>query len=168
MARSDTDEARSLVRHIEEAFAQRAYPGDANLVEDVGDEEEEILRDMAGKHWRDLSAKFLRLHEDALCFLSPEGFRFFLPGYLIASIVDPSGADIIPENLFVVLFPPREEQADKAGMWHTWWEDRVNGLTEEERRAIRSWLEYMIDYSDPTVLSEEGIRFWGLTQEGEG
>jgi len=168
MARSDTNEARLVLRQIEEAFAQRAYPGDAHLVKGVGDEEEEILRDMAGKHWRDLSAKFLRLHQDALFFLSPEGFRFFLPGYLIASIVDPAEADVIPGCLFVVLFPPREDQADNAGLLQKGWEDRVNGLTEEERQAIRSWLEYEMDDYDRTLVSDEGIRFWGLTEEREG
>ena len=80
MGRSDKKKVKSIRRQIEKAFARRRYPGDHNLVPGVGgqsaDDEEEIMRDMAGKHWRDLSAEFLFLHRPALFFSHLRPFAF--------------------------------------------------------------------------------------------
>lgn len=170
MARAHRNTAKAVRGQIEKAFAHRAYPGDENLVAGVSpqsaDDEEEIARVMRGKHWKGLSVQFLRLHESGLYFLSPEAFRFYLPAYLIASIVDPNKADIIAENLFTAFAFPAE---DISPARIKWWADRMNGFTEAEKQAIKSWLEYMIDsepgYLTRQDLSEEGIRFWGLADD---
>ena len=52
-----------------------------------------------GTKWGDHNVKELRTHESALCFFTPEAFRYYLPAFMLAEVREPEIADIIAEDL---------------------------------------------------------------------
>ncbi|MDP9121216.1 MAG: hypothetical protein M3O15_07590 [Acidobacteriota bacterium] len=78
---------------IQAAFDPVPYPGDERLLmqpEIHSLEGEEIQSAFSGRHWSEVAAETFVYHHQALFFLSPEAFQFFLPGYLIAGIRSPN------------------------------------------------------------------------------
>jgi hypothetical protein len=73
---------------IHDAFGKNEYPGDSHLQGSFqGCEPFEEVGPFQGKtDWTRLEAEFLDAHADALSFFSQEGFRFFLPAYLVADL----------------------------------------------------------------------------------
>jgi hypothetical protein len=81
-------DTESVIRLIREAFGKNEYPGDPYLQGSTeGCEPFEEVGPFQGKtDWTRLEAEFLDAHADALSFFSEEGFRFFLPAYLVADL----------------------------------------------------------------------------------
>src|ERR1051326_6395053 len=94
-----------LKLRIEEAFGEMPYPGHEHLVLCDCWECKEIKSALKGLHWRDVSFDMLNSLRDALPFLCPEGFRFYLPAFMIISIMDWDRADVIPANVIRHLTP---------------------------------------------------------------
>src|SRR5947207_15556364 len=76
-----------VTREVEEAFTDVPYPGDDSIVTaPLNWEAMEVRSDFRGKHWQDLiNPTSLREHK-LLCLFSAEGFRFYLPAYLIGVV----------------------------------------------------------------------------------
>src|SRR5215212_2521611 len=92
----------TLCLRIDESFGGMPYPGDARIVLDNSGyhlECEEIKSALRGNHWRNVSFETLDQLRSALAFLSPEGYRFYLPAFMISSIVDFGRADVIPDEV---------------------------------------------------------------------
>jgi hypothetical protein len=85
----------ALIDTIAAAFADTPYPGDNNLCDSaMGDEPAEYAMEFRGLDWRTMHPKFLSYNHASLSFLTGEGFRYFLPAYLICDLHEyPSGAN---------------------------------------------------------------------------
>jgi len=59
---------------------------------------DEIRAYLRGKNWEDLSFPELRGCQ-ALALLTPAAFRYYLPGYMLATLSDWSEADMIPMGI---------------------------------------------------------------------
>src|SRR2546428_8535138 len=94
-----------LKLRIEEAFGGMPYPGDEHIVYGCCWECEDIKSALKGLHWRDVSFEILDNLRAALPFLVPEGFRFYLPAYMIISIMDFNRADVISDSVINQLTP---------------------------------------------------------------
>ncbi len=106
----------SICLHINDEFGTMPYPGDEHIVLDntgLHIECEEIKRALRGTHWRNVSFEILDKLTSALSFLSPEGYRFYLPAFMIISIVDFPRADIIPGEVVRSLTLPIESDIDR-------------------------------------------------------
>lgn len=98
----DLSASRSaLVEAIGSAFRDAVYPGDAHIVSPFeGDLERDEIRDMLKRHhWRDVSFDMLDKLRTALPFLSPEGFRFYIPAFLIYCVSDFYRSDVASHNV---------------------------------------------------------------------
>lgn len=94
----DDPETAALVAEINAAFDQAPYPGDDNVCLVGGQEEEASLYalEFQGLDWRTLHPSLLAQNFLGLNFFTADGFRYFLPAYLVADLIDlgiPSGAD---------------------------------------------------------------------------
>lgn len=86
------DKLMAVKRQIEAAFSDVPYPGDKT--EDLvrlfaGDEGIEIADALKGKHWRALPIDILLTNHflaQSLSHMQPKAFRFYLPGFLIATL----------------------------------------------------------------------------------
>jgi uncharacterized protein DUF6714 len=136
-----------LCLRIDEAFKDTLYPGDEHIVFDNSGshlECEKVKGILKGRHWRNVSFEVLEQLRSALFFMSPEGYRFYLPAFMIFSIVDFYRADVIPDEIIQSLTPP--VAADIAGISarheippelqpfsQDQWEAIVKTLVESER-----------------------------------
>ena len=126
---------------IQRAFTSSRYPGDARLVFDNsgGDLEcTQVAHAFKGKQWSDLSVSFLRLYPDSLFFLSPEAYWFYLPAYLLASVLSYRCADIITINVVYSLTPPANKGSERDCF-----DAKIQGFSPEQRAAIKAFLEFL-------------------------
>ena len=108
---------RALVADIRAAFADVPVPA-VVVAEDCWERDSEAV--FVGRCWRDLDdVTLLRRHADMLFWFSAEAFRHYLPAFLLAAILHPREADIIPLTLVSVL---TREEWDAA-----LFEERVRG-----------------------------------------
>jgi hypothetical protein len=94
-----TNRAQILSQRLEEAFGHIPVPEPEETVYDSsGDDLEflEVAELLGGRHWRELDADDLMYQHDALAFLSPEDFRFYLPAFVRFALLDFDAADLIP------------------------------------------------------------------------
>jgi hypothetical protein len=145
------DEKEALITQIHAAFANTIYPGDDNLINANHCQEcADIYEAFRGKQWESLTdVRFLRRYEAALSLLYPEAFRYYLPAFMRAALVDHETADVILDGLEFHLSPPEkdgfldQESLQKYGYTHTdSWLRRVSSFTTEQKSAIRAYLEF--------------------------
>jgi hypothetical protein len=110
-------DAAALCKLIDGAFGVMPYPGDEHIVYDNSGSHLEcagIKSALKGHHWRDVSFDALDHLREALSFLSPEGFRFYLPAFMVISIADFYRADVIPDGVIHKLTPPRVSDIEES------------------------------------------------------
>jgi hypothetical protein len=151
---------------IESAFSAAPYPDD--LVLDPSPyhlESKEIQAAFAGKRWQDLPLPVLRHHHQSLAFLTPQGFRYFLPAYLLACIDDYEGAGDIPSSVLYHLTPPEDDDPRACAFFRA----RVDTLSVAEKKAIRAFFEAMRDEHGEDDDWELSLRrFWAAAPGPDG
>jgi len=133
-------EATALVRAIEAAFGNLSVPGDDNLVlNDSGSHLEcnQVKAKFRGRHWRSLSLSDLTGEADSLAFFTPEAFRFFLPAFVRASVLDYDRSDLIPMVVVGALMRPTDPC---LASYH---EARIATLTGKQKRVLRQFLSFL-------------------------
>ena len=168
----------TIIEKIQTAFAGNEFPGPRFLqgsfegcepYDEVGPFEKQ-------EDWREIEARFLDGHANALSFFSEAGFRYFLPAYLISDLrgelytADPlfhlthgfsDRTTEVPGNgrTFEIrhgksaFINPRRYGAITS---HDYARFRLSIFTREEARAIVAYLEYKRD-SDPDAIDRKAI-----------
>ncbi|KFA90911.1 DUF6714 family protein [Archangium violaceum] len=130
----------ALQRQIEAAFADAPHPGDDRIGYDADDwESAELARAFKGRQWKELSPVELQYHSSS--FLSSEGFRYYLPAYLLAALED--HGNLMPHTVYGLTLPQGsspEEQRLRA-----WQLERFEVLSPTQKRAVRAFLEFARD-----------------------
>ena len=91
-----------LLAEITAAFENEPYPGNLNLLEDNSgyDLEATNIRNALKAHtWQQLPDKVMAYEQSGYAWLSPMGFKYYLPAYLCFAVRDYYEADSIPVNL---------------------------------------------------------------------
>jgi hypothetical protein len=91
----------TLCRHIRESFGPMPYPGDDKIVSGYNSEDKEILRLLKGHHCQEVSWLSLDLLREELILLTPEGFRFYLPAFMLICLLDYYRADVTSSHVTV-------------------------------------------------------------------
>jgi len=128
---------------LQSAFTQE-YPGDDQLVYDNSGyhlECNEVLAAFRGKHWREVPFETLRYESAALSFMTPAAYRYYLPAYLLACILDYAEADMIPDTVVFSLIPPTDPKSVK--IYGESYRRCMAGFTPAQRDTLRSFLEFM-------------------------
>jgi hypothetical protein len=146
-------DAETLCRRIHDSFGPLPYPGDDRLVTGNYYEDERILRLLKGFHWQEVSWLNLDQLRDALLYLTPEGFRFYLPAFMIICIQDFYRADVTVHYVMNGLTltraadarwnPSRAEEYERY--WRNCFFERVSGFNAPQAKVIREFLEHMRD-----------------------
>jgi hypothetical protein len=149
MARIRKDDVIAL---IEQAFADTEYPEGAKITNcswQNCDECAEIAREFEGRTWKTLTdVAFLRRYEAALALMTPEAFRYYLPAFMRAAVIDPKTADVILDGLEFNLSLERgasfdEEWLVQFGYTRTDYQlRRISGFTSDQKKTIRAYLEF--------------------------
>jgi hypothetical protein len=89
-----------VLAQIDAAFSDVPRPSNDDLLHPNCFDDNDIAALYAVANWRDLSDAMVENEYAALFFLSPEGFRFFIPAYMTFSLRHPtSGAAAVQSTL---------------------------------------------------------------------
>jgi hypothetical protein len=135
------ERVKLVEENIRQAFKDSSYPGDSNLVTIKGSydfERQEIFESFVGKHWEEVSLDTIKFHHEALCFFTPEAYRFYLPAFLLATAGFYYQADNIPgsvvSSLNVSNMPDHERDRFMA---------IISGFSYRQKKAILSFLKFL-------------------------
>ena len=153
-----------ILKIIEEAFRDRPYPGDnhlASLEPPVSFEYSDVTKYFKGKHWKEITWKSLEKDYpgeacSCLCFMTPEAARFYLPAYMVIAINNYDEADVVASTALNFLLPP-------PSFSMTWWKERVSLFSQNEKKAIVAFLEYLKEkHGDdyPVCGPKEALEYW--------
>lgn len=126
-----------LIALIEQAFADTVYPGDDKIINGSHCEEcAGIAEAFIGKRWSSLTdVKFLRRYESALNLMYSEAFRYYLPAFMRAAVIDPKTADVILHSLEFNLMTHHSESYEKFIV-------RISGFTRKQKQAIKAYMKF--------------------------
>jgi hypothetical protein len=159
--------ARQLV---EAAFASRPYPGDEGIADSDprydSYEGHAVTAFHRGKRWQEITLRHLLddyAGDPSAClgFMTPEGWRYYLPAYLLIALAWDEG-DIVADATVGTLTHPRARAesftrvADDLGLepeavleaHAKRFEQRISGLSDAEVGAARAVLTYLADRVD--------------------
>jgi hypothetical protein len=149
-------DSRSVRAEIEAAFCDVPQPDRDQLVYDASYPDVAAIRDaFAGRAWKELDVSFLRSNVEAVNFLTPEGLRYYLPAFMIASMLEPKRADVIPLFLCLSLTPPKSGGSDFSGFRR-----RMEVFNPPQENAIREYLNYALEHLGIREAKRALHRFW--------
>lgn len=134
------DQVAALLERLEAAFGELPMPEDDHLVfDDSGYHLEcnQVKAKFRGRHWRSLSPTDLQGEADSLAFFTPEAFRFFLPAYVRASVLDYERADLIPMVVVGALARPGD-----PGLL-SYFQSRIGALDVPQRAVLKEFLAFL-------------------------
>ncbi len=116
----------------------------------------EVQHDFRGLDWRHLHPDFLSLHSSALGFFTPLAFRYFIPAYLIADILEVSGN---ANPVFHLADVPSERQDSFSTIFY----EKVGQLNGTERRAVIDYLRFQLEQGcefDHAAIEKALANYW--------
>ena len=173
-------EKDQIIKVIIDAFKDEKYPGDSNIVYDNSGthlECEQVKEAFTGQLWEKLHENFLFENRTALSFFSKEGFKYFIPAFMIFSAKKFHEADDTPDILIGEFTLPleidsiilansiKQYRIDKQissidfedvlqnqleqnnNNVHRFFE-YMNVFNKNQKSVIKEFLEYMIKYTD--------------------
>lgn len=141
---------------IVSAFAMIRHPGDDYLqASDALDEGEvaDFRSDVAGADWRQVPQEVIDRNSQGLHSLSVAAYRFFLPAYLLQALDD---SFFVRSNVFMFLLYELEGDGTRERR-------RRSMLSQQQRRAVRCFLEFVERHSDQSEdrdVAATALRHW--------
>jgi hypothetical protein len=123
---------QQLLDRIAAAFPLLPVPPAERIVAEVaGDLERDEVRDaFAGKAWTELPFDLLRYHAESLYLLLPEGWAYYAPAFMSATISDYVGSDMI-SRIFVTSL-------------HVESDELLPILNPLQRATVRDFLDWLL------------------------
>jgi len=154
--------AEELTQKIRVAFADNAYPGDANLARvntDVHCEYKTIRVAFRGRDWRNLDDELAREAAESLFFFSARGFQFFLPGLMLWTLTHYARDHGLGDSLVYALTPLAHDSRVLKSAF-----DWIDGFNMTQRQTIREYLQVLRDHFAEEECRkrelDEALRFW--------
>ncbi len=149
---------REIAREVEEAFATIPYPGDERLLANPDYyDRDEVIETFQGKHWRELSRNLPPERDLTLAAFTPEAFRFYLPAYLVMSLLRVTEVGLFWESTFMDLTPPASSAPRRK-----WFLEYISPLDARQKAALRRFVELAIPGAAryPQPRKDRAIYFW--------
>jgi len=126
--------AESLIRA---AWAHGLLAADEAITSHSCLECDELAEYFGGTTWAEhTDVNALREHAVALSLFTSSAFCHFLPAFLLASLADPAGADIIVDNVCFAFTPSPEVETRAL--------ERLRVLTPAQREALGEWFNELL------------------------
>jgi hypothetical protein len=107
------------------------------------DDSAELEAALRGRHWRDVPRETLYAKRQELPLLTSEGFRFYLPAFLLAALDD--------EEIRFFLLCHFDVAANGGTL-----KQGLSKFSDGERAALRAFFEYMAEAPDQFVAPDHG------------
>ncbi|MGH2808724.1 MAG: DUF6714 family protein [Actinomycetota bacterium] len=145
----DRDQAIAL---IERAFAAVERPTNAELLhpQSADDMDIEPLYDIV--RWEDMTDADVIYNYSALAFLSPEGFRYFIPAYLIYALRNPESPEAVVDSTIWSFYPDMYEENLRDFV-----ASKFSLLDDAQRQAVDAFLEAMAPFENDAA---QALDYW--------
>jgi hypothetical protein len=143
---------------IEAAFADAPRPSNEDLLHERCLDDNDIVRLYAVAHWRELPDELVDSEYAALSFLSPDGFRHFIPAYMGFTLRHlGSGAAAVDSTIWS-LAPVFYEDAGIQDFVVS----KLSSLTDDQRAAVVAFLEAIRELGDDYVAEQasQALAYW--------
>jgi hypothetical protein len=133
-------DAEQLAKSIRYAFAVWPYPGDDQILRDsacAGDCDQ-IRSWLLGKRWDALKIGHVAYNDSLDLYLTPAGYRYYLPGLMKLSLENPEIYDL-PAHIADALTPPTKDRRPRG----TWMQDYKDAFSIEQQEVIRDFLRWV-------------------------
>jgi hypothetical protein len=147
-----------IVQKTQIAFADNQYPGDENLVEDPEYWEAiNLSEQLKGKDWRAVPLEVLNKYRFNLSLFTPEAFHYYLPAFILASVLFSDQVDTLPDNLIYNLTPPEKDGLDMDKFLKI-----AKSFKTSQKEVIREFIKLYVtletSYQDLNI--ERVTKFW--------
>jgi Family of unknown function (DUF6714) len=149
---------RSTLAQIDEAFADAPRPSNEDLLHERCMDDNDIARLYPVSHWRELPDELVESEYAALSFLSPDGFRHFIPAYMSFTLRHlGSGAAAVDSTIWS-LAPVFYEDAGIQDFVVS----KLSSLTDDQRAAVMAFLEAIRELGDDYVAEQasQALSYW--------
>jgi hypothetical protein len=136
-----------ILAQINEAFASVPRPTNDDLLHPNCFDDNDIATLYEVRDWRDLSDKMVENEYAALAFLSPAGFRFFIPAYMSFSLRNPSGGAAAVESTLMSLSPDYDAHFTPS---------KFSEFNARQINVVLSFVELMAEFADVSVA----LAYW--------
>lgn len=144
---------RSALAQIDAAFGAAPRPPDDELLHERCLDDNDIARLYPVQHWRELPDELVESEYAALSFLSPDGFRHFIPAYMGFTLrhLD-SGAAAVDSTIWS-LAPVFYEDPGIQDFTVS----KFASLSESQRAAVIAFLEVAVELGDDHVAEQAAM-----------
>jgi hypothetical protein len=149
---------RSALAQIGEAFADAPRPSNDDLLHEQCMDDNDIAELYPVEHWRDMPDELVESEYAALSFLSPDGFRHFIPAYMGFTLRRlGSGAAAVDSTIWS-LAPVFYDDASLQDFTIS----KFSTLTDAQRAAVIAFLEAVREQGDNYVADEatKALDWW--------
>jgi hypothetical protein len=149
---------RRTLAQIEDAFADAPRPSNEELLHERCMDDNDIARLYPVAHWRELPDELVESEYAALSFLSPDGFRHFIPAYMGFTLRHlASGAAAVDSTIWS-LAPVFYEDAGIQDFVVS----KLAPLTEPEREAVVAFLNAVRELGGEYVADQatQALSYW--------
>jgi Family of unknown function (DUF6714) len=149
---------RRALAQIEEAFADAPRPTNDDLLHERCMDDNDLVHLYPVEHWRDMPDELVETEYAALSFLSPDGFRHFIPAYMRFTLrhLD-SGAAAVDSTIWS-LAPVFYRDAAIQNFTVS----KFVSLSGSQRGAAMAFLEAVIELGDDYAaeLADKALSWW--------
>jgi hypothetical protein len=149
---------RRTLAQIEEAFAEAPRPSNEDLLHERCMDDNDIARLYPVAHWRELPDELVESEYAALSFLSPDGFRHFIPAYMGFTLRHLEGGAAAVDSTIWSLSPVFY---DDEGL-KDFVVSKFASLTDSQRAAVIAFLEAVRELGDEHVADQgtQALSHW--------
>jgi hypothetical protein len=137
---------------IDAAFADAPRPSNEDLLHERCMDDNDIVYLYPVTHWREMPDELVESEYAALSFLSPDGFRHFIPAYMRFTLRHlESGAAAVDSTIWSLA----PVFYDDAGL-HDFVVSKLSTLTDDQRAAVLAFLEAVRESGDDYLAGQAG------------
>lgn len=142
----------ALKGNIRTGFANTRHPGPDKLAPHECDECRAVRDAFARMDWKTLDDALIKANFDKLPLFSPEAFHFFLPAYMLYSLIHLNSE--VGEFTVYALTPEVQKlnEVERKAM-SSWWQERLKPFSQRQMVIIYEFLDIV-----KIVKDEEGFR----------
>jgi hypothetical protein len=152
---------RKALGQIELAFRDAPRPSNDDLRHERCMDDNDIVRLYPVAHWREMPDELVESEYAALSFLSPDGFRHFIPAYMGFTLRHlTSGAAAVDSTIWS-LAPVFYADAGLKDFVVS----KLASLTEDQRAAVIAFLDSIRELGDEYLAEQAGkaLGYWRET-----
>jgi hypothetical protein len=149
---------RRTLAQIEEAFADAPRPPNDELLHERCMDDNDIVHLYPVDHWREMPDDLVESEYAALSFLSPAGFRHFIPAYMGFALRHlASGAAAVDSTIWSLA----PVFYDDAGI-QEFVVSKLASLTESQRASVVAFLNAVRELGDDYVAEQatQALSYW--------